>query len=129
MVCLTNVYMTKDFIRNDHVTQKLEFYNTTLFVWAILTWNNFCCILFPQYTCMSVSVKNITSSIVTLSHPVISDIRYTLGAQPYDFEPHWLTSNIFVAHSHVWQFYSLVARILLQRDCSKSLINGLSLFI
>ena len=27
-------------------------------------------------------------------------ILYTLGAQPYDFEPHWLISDIFVAHFH-----------------------------
>ena len=27
-------------------------------------------------------------------------IPYTLGAQPSDFEPHWLISDIFVAHFH-----------------------------
>ena len=26
--------------------------------------------------------------------------EYTLGAQPYDFEPHWLISNFFMTHYH-----------------------------
>ena len=55
-------------------------------------------------------------------------IYYTcLAAQPYDLEPRWLISIIFMAHSR--QFHTIVSRILQQANCSKSLINGQSLFI
>ena len=42
-----------------------------------------------------------------LSPEVIINFAYTLGAQPYVFEPHWLISNIFVAHFHFEQFHAL----------------------
>ena len=58
----------------------------------------------------------------------VSPRPYTLSAQPYDFEPHWLILNIFVAHFHFWQFHALVSRILLRSNCSKYLINGQSLY-
>ena len=58
----------------------------------------------------------------------VSPRPYTLSAQPYDFEPHWLIPNFFVAHFHFWQFHALVSRILLRSSCSKSLINGQSLY-
>ena len=52
----------------------------------------------------------------------VSPRPYTLSAQPYDFERHWLIPNFFVAHFHFWQFHALVSRILLRSNCSKSLI-------
>ena len=36
---------------------------------------------------------------------------YTLCVQPYVNEPHWLISEISVAHFHFWPFHALVLRI------------------
>ena len=55
-------------------------------------------------------------------------ITYTLGAQPYIFEPYWLISTIWAAHFHFWAFHALSCREF-QSCVVVNLIHIFSIFI